>query len=366
MAFLRYFARMRVEPWGMSSRFAIMNLVLALGLCGFSANVAAQLVNPGFESALSMPSAPGMWQLLPGWNNAFSGMSTPDFFHLDGELGGDLPETPIAWVQPAEGRGVAGITAIKRNSPGQPLSREYLVMEFDAPLQAGQHYTLSFQITNGEWLPTSGAGLAVNGLGVAFSVEQPIQMGDLELPLPPTFQSSFARYEQGWETVSFAFEASGPSRFMTIGVFGADADLEAEVVMGENPTMAYYFFDDFSLSLFDPIDGWLSDNQEVKGPEMAGLPVESEFYVPNAFSPNGDGVNDVFMPEIGDVNPLSCEIYSRWGELLARLDPASPQWDGRDMQGELLKPGVYVWRIEWPGSAAQGQEAQQGAVTVLR
>ena len=62
----------------------------------------AQLVNPGFEDATAMPVAPGMWHLLPGWTNAGSGSATPDFFHLDGALGGDLPETPIALVEPAE------------------------------------------------------------------------------------------------------------------------------------------------------------------------------------------------------------------------------------------------------------------------
>lgn len=358
---------MRVGDLGTRGRNLCLKCSWVLVLVTAGTLSSAQLVNPGFESSLSMPSAPGMWQLLPGWNNALSGVSTPDFFHLDGELGGDLPETPVAWVDPAEGRGVAGITAIKRNSPGQPLSREYLVMEFGSSLQVGQHYTLSFQVTNGTWLPTSGAGLAVNGLGVAFSTDQPVQLGSQEMQLPPTFQSSFARYSAEWETVSFAFQASAPSRFMTIGVFGADADLDAEVVMGDNPTMAYYFFDDFVLNLFDPVEGWVSDNQEEKGPALeVAQEVDLEFYVPNAFSPNGDGVNDVFIPEIGENRPLSCEIYSRWGELLARLDPQSPQWDGRDMRGELLQPGVYVWRIEWPRGVSLGEYSQQGAVTVLR
>ena len=96
----------------------------------------AQLVNPGFENATAMPVAPGMWHLLPGWTNAGSGSATPDFFHLDGALGGDLPETPIALVEPVEGRGIAGIAAIKRTGPNQPLDREYLVMELAEPLRS--------------------------------------------------------------------------------------------------------------------------------------------------------------------------------------------------------------------------------------
>ena len=118
-----------------------------------------------------------------------SGSATPDFFHLDGALGGDLPETPIALVEPCEKKGIAGIAAIKRTGPNQPLDREYLVMELAEPLTVGQAYTLSFEVTNGMWLPTSSAGLAVNGLGIAFSIEEPVQMGN-GAPFPATFQFS--------------------------------------------------------------------------------------------------------------------------------------------------------------------------------
>ncbi|MCH1583224.1 MAG: hypothetical protein L7S63_08900, partial [Flavobacteriales bacterium] len=140
---------------------------------GVQSEAHAQLVNPGFEVSSSLPSAPGMWHLLPGWNNALSGLSSPDFFHTNGTLGGDLPETPVAMVQPYEGSGVAGLAVIKRNGAGQLLSREYLVQEFEAPLTVGQHYRLSFHFTNGERIPTSLSGLSVNGVGVALSPEQP-------------------------------------------------------------------------------------------------------------------------------------------------------------------------------------------------
>ena len=172
----------------------------------------AQLVNAGFEESTAMPSAPGMWHLLPGWNNAGSGSSTPDFFHLDGMLGGDLPETPVALVQPFEGRGIAGLTAINGMRQVSPFSREYLVMDFASPLVIGQHYSLSFAVANGQWLPTSGAGLAVNGLGIALTVEPPVQMGQSLLDLPPTFQIPYARYDADWEVLTFTFQAASPSQ----------------------------------------------------------------------------------------------------------------------------------------------------------
>ena len=327
----------------------------------------AQLVNPGFEFSSGLPSAPGMWHLLPGWNNAQSALSTPDFFHQNGTLGGDLPETPIALVQPFEGSGIAGLTAIKRNGAGMPLSREYLVQAFDAPLTVGQHYELSFAITNGERVPTSLSGLAVNGIGVAMSVTQPLQFGDGVLDLSPVFQFPYARYDEEWERVTMTFLAEEPHAFMTLGVFLPDAALEAEIRSGDNPSLAYYFFDAFSLEPVPPPGNPEPAFDAVKGEVEKPDAGEAGFgmLVPNAFSPNGDGLNDLFEPQVGEVMPVSFSIYSRWGERIAELNPGEPSWDGKDAQGNMLSPGVYIWMLEWPRNVPRDQRTQQGAVMLL-
>jgi len=327
----------------------------------------AQLVNPSFEEASAFPSAPGMWHLLPGWNNALSGVSSPDFFHLDGTLGGDLPETPLALVNPADGRGIAGLAVIKRNGAGQPLSREYLVQAFQTPLVVGQSYSLSFMMTNGNRLMTSLSGLAVNGVGIALSENQPAQFGTGALDLLPVFQFPYARYDEDWEQVTFSFVADAPHRFMTVGVFLPDEGIDAEIQAGENPSLAYYFFDAFRLEEIAPDNEPVSAEDGVKGPEAE--PGDSPGYgmfVPNAFSPNGDGLNDWFKPEVGLVRPVSFGIYSRWGERIAELDPGMPQWDGRTSSGELMEPGVYIWRLEWPRDVRKEERSQQGAVMLLR
>ena len=79
---------------------------------------------------------------------------------------------------------------------------------------------------------------------------------------------------------------------------------------------------------------------------------EVEVYIPNAFSPNGDGVNDIFMvfagPEVELVNTL--QIYNRWGGQVFRKDNFIPNrpdsgWDGT-FNGELLNPGVFAYFAE--------------------
>ena len=67
-------------------------------------------------------------------------------------------------------------------------------------------------------------------------------------------------------------------------------------------------------------------------------------FVPNAFSPNGDGANDDWeVYGQPGVRPLSCQIFDRWGNQCYRSKPDEiPRWDGT-INSRQLPPGVYVW-----------------------
>jgi len=77
----------------------------------------------------------------------------------------------------------------------------------------------------------------------------------------------------------------------------------------------------------------------------------SQLFIPNTFTPNGDGQNDRFYPRgkgIGVVNRF--RIYNRWGELMYDMsnipvNATSYGWDGT-FRGQPLKPDVYVWVLE--------------------
>jgi gliding motility-associated-like protein len=77
----------------------------------------------------------------------------------------------------------------------------------------------------------------------------------------------------------------------------------------------------------------------------------SQVFVPNAFTPNGDGQNDVFYPRgIGIKTIKSFRIYNRWGELLferegINLNDADNAWDGT-YKGGTPRPDVYVYIID--------------------
>ncbi len=70
-------------------------------------------------------------------------------------------------------------------------------------------------------------------------------------------------------------------------------------------------------------------------------------YTPDLFTPNADGLNDVFQPfACGDITLTSLSVFNRWGELIFHTDKAPFQWDGF-YQGAASPAGVYAWQIDY-------------------
>ena len=76
-------------------------------------------------------------------------------------------------------------------------------------------------------------------------------------------------------------------------------------------------------------------------------------YIPNSFSPNDDGINDVFsifFEESSGVERIAfLQIYNRWGALIFEQNNFIPnngatQWEG-DFKGKPLNTGVYVYQV---------------------
>jgi gliding motility-associated-like protein len=97
-----------------------------------------------------------------------------------------------------------------------------------------------------------------------------------------------------------------------------------------------------------------------------------EFYLPNAFSPDGDGVNDFFFPQdSGDLlNVHVLRVYDRWGGLVYEstdLLPNAPElgWDGRVGRGQPAAAGAYVWVMDVTFRNGR-REVERGTIQLLR
>jgi len=86
-------------------------------------------------------------------------------------------------------------------------------------------------------------------------------------------------------------------------------------------------------------------------------------YIPNSFTPDGDGINDYFQPQFSQpekIKSYTLYIYDRWGGLQFRSQALSNCWDAH---GSL--PGVYIYLIEYQGETG-GKKIAKGTVTVVR
>ncbi|HSY76476.1 MAG TPA: gliding motility-associated C-terminal domain-containing protein, partial [Bacteroidia bacterium] len=68
-------------------------------------------------------------------------------------------------------------------------------------------------------------------------------------------------------------------------------------------------------------------------------------YVPNVFTPNGDGQNDVFHITATSVKTYSIEIFNRWGQRVFSTDSPNIDWSGRSESGVMESDGIYYYII---------------------
>ena len=69
-------------------------------------------------------------------------------------------------------------------------------------------------------------------------------------------------------------------------------------------------------------------------------------YIPDAFSPNGDGANDVFRVYGGCINELTLQIFDRWGNKVFETTNVSIGWDGT-FNGSLMNTGTYIYQAAY-------------------
>jgi gliding motility-associated-like protein len=72
----------------------------------------------------------------------------------------------------------------------------------------------------------------------------------------------------------------------------------------------------------------------------------SEAFIPNVFTPNGDGLFDEFVIFYSNLSDIHLSIFDRWGKLLFETSDPSESWDGRDTKGVDMKEGVYYFALE--------------------
>jgi len=89
-------------------------------------------------------------------------------------------------------------------------------------------------------------------------------------------------------------------------------------------------------------------------------------YVPNTFTPDGDGYNEIFIPRMFNIQEEGYEltIWNRWGELLFETIDQKIGWDGT-YQGEVVKEDTYIWKIKYKDLNGT-EQSKYGHINLLK
>jgi gliding motility-associated-like protein len=87
-------------------------------------------------------------------------------------------------------------------------------------------------------------------------------------------------------------------------------------------------------------------------------------YVPNAFSPNNDGVNDILYVKGRCLQTLTFMVFNRWGEKVFETTDREIGWDGT-YKGQLMNTDVFVYRLEGKTFDGKGYSSK-GNITLVR
>lgn len=209
---------------------------------------------------------------------------------------------------------------------------------------------LTYLWSNGQVGPTA-TGLAAGNYSVTVTDAGGCQLSvDFMVPLPVVFNAVFPT-----DTVIM----TGTSATLMVGTDNPEIQVSWSssgntvsgnpVTLQPSETTAYFVTASIgACSISDTVNVTVRDNL---------------FEVPNAFTPNGDQINDRFRPVLYAGTVVNMTIWSRWGELVYEGD--SPNgWDGT-FDGEIAPADVYVFQllIKLPNGE---EEKRHGDVTLLR
>jgi gliding motility-associated-like protein len=335
-----------------------------------SQTCAAQLINPSFEQYLSLPDNTGQFSKCIGWSNAGSALGSPDYYHYSANAAADLPITPLAEVNAFQGNAVMGFCATGLSGTN---FREYISTQFSEPLEVGKEYFLMFNISNGQKTEVSTSGLAASNLSILLSTFQPMQSGTGVIIANPQFRIDSTLYSSQWLHVQYRFMATQAFTNLTMGIFRQDNSITIVDRAPGNSQFAYYFVDNFYLKEvpagYDPqLPGPIRDDITVEKPKQEPNIELKPFYVPNSFTPNGDGNNDEFIPIAGSISQWEMCVYSRWGQKVFFTADSALGWDGA-VDAKPGAPGTYVYEISYNVfDEKQGwiKKSEQGTLQLIR
>ena len=228
-------------------------------------------------------------------------------------------------------------------------------------------------ITSYEWTP---ATAVITGQGTNTVLVQPEMTATISVALANDFGCTL---EAATQVTVFQLR---PTLFITPEQDTLGLGESVQLFATDDPTYSYSWTPSLGLSATDIpnpvaspeettlyqltiVDGNGCTNQEEVLLFLFNSPcIDPYIFVPNAFSPNGDNLNDILLVEGNVIDEFYLAIYDRWGEQVFESFSQDDGWDGT-FNGRALAPDVYGYYLEV--SCFGGEEYRsRGNITLLR
>ncbi len=146
-------------------------------------------------------------------------------------------------------------------------------------------------------------------------------------PTPPKLGPVYYKCE--WDTVTLKLDESW--------------EYKAEWSDGQSGNNANFFYPgSYSIRITDSNNCAATTNFAVTNSECS-----QNFYVPNSFTPNGDGLNDYFEPLFQNTpSYFHFTIFNRWGQKIYETDKIGLKWNGKS-NGKMVPSGSYIWKLRF-------------------
>lgn len=124
----------------------------------------------------------------------------------------------------------------------------------------------------------------------------------------------------------------------------------------QNPTHVYNTAGEYTITLI------ATSPEGCKDTATSVVTVIDGIKIPNIFTPNGDGNNDLFEISLSGFKNYKCSVFNRWGNLMFESDAPQISWDGTTAAGTLVPAGTYFCVIEF--MTPSGPYTHKGTVNV--
>ncbi|MFH0892938.1 MAG: gliding motility-associated C-terminal domain-containing protein [Bacteroidota bacterium] len=254
-------------------------------------------------------------------------MGTPDIYNACDDTSFTpnvgVPYNSGGFQYAKTGVGYAGLFCYQ----GGGEAREYLSIKLTDTLKASKKYCIGFY--------TSLANIShwgINQMGVYVSKDSFYLSTYYNIPYIPqiNYNSGFLTDTTNWMEVSGEYVATGGEKFITIGNFKDDSNTDTILIDINNPEYPYYYIDD--VFVYDCTDTIMPEDT-------------NSLSLVNAFTPNGDGKNDVWHVRVKNIQKLKAKIINRWGQELYYWEDLNAGWDGT-YNGNDVSAGVYYYIVE--------------------